>query len=719
MAESSSSTTTTAATKEVPLCSIVHFNDVYNIDKAPKFAHVLKEVKKDHAARFGDSSPLLVAFSGDFLSPSPMSTCTSGVHMLPVMNSFGIDVAALGNHDQDFGNAHCIDCFAQCNFPVLNANMFVGRIDDEEEEEEQVLMDALAQVASEPEQDKKLPLPLLGGAVPCRILTFEESKLKVGVVCASEDWTDLLPVPCEEGYTVLDAAATLQCLVTKLRPHVDLVIALTHSRLANDQRVCAQLREAAAGVDLLLGGHDHCHYAAVHDDTLLVKSGTDFEHLTLIDVYSASSCCCESESESELLSEPKISPLLEALTVSGPNATIFETKCHAETETETESKVKKSEKSEESGTTTRKLLRFAHRLLNVASKEVAVSADAEMSALFEELAGDFERKLRIPVGVVDVALDKRFSTVRSRECNAGNLIADVIRRAFKCDMVQICGGALRADLVYEAGRQWSMLDVMQLLPFEDPLVVLEMTGAGILDALENAVSGVPKLDGRFPHLSGARLVFDPALAPGSRVLKAWISRYDCEDGEDDVFDQVEAEQVYTVATREFMMKGGDGFTAFEQHCVSVLRDGECSFPMNFLMRNFFWAVQSVNDLIRLKRAGGRKESEVAAAGDDCDGDDVAGRVRAALELDAEVEARMQMLSLAPTPRRHSSVRFEELMPSALYESSSEGGTPGPPRESTPSTSSGAVVVEYDDRMDDMSIVGGASGTSGGICLNLS
>lgn len=44
-----------------------------------------------------------------------------------------------------------------------------------------------------------------------------------------------------------------------------------------------------------------------------------------------------------------------------------------------------------------------------------------------------------------------------------------------------------------------MRDLVNIVPMHDPLVVLEVSGEAIINALENAVSAYPKLEGRFPQ----------------------------------------------------------------------------------------------------------------------------------------------------------------------------------------------------------------------------
>lgn len=69
-----------------------------------------------------DDNPL-VLFSGDAFSPSSMSSVTLGSHMPPVLNSIGIRVACIGNHDFDLGLATCTNLVKECKFPWLMSNV--------------------------------------------------------------------------------------------------------------------------------------------------------------------------------------------------------------------------------------------------------------------------------------------------------------------------------------------------------------------------------------------------------------------------------------------------------------------------------------------------------------------------------------------------------------------------------------------------------------------
>lgn len=71
---------------------------------------------------FSNEIPLVV-FSGDAFNPSIMSTITMGKQMVPVLNSIGVHIAAVGNHDLDYGVENMSKLCGECNFPWLMANV--------------------------------------------------------------------------------------------------------------------------------------------------------------------------------------------------------------------------------------------------------------------------------------------------------------------------------------------------------------------------------------------------------------------------------------------------------------------------------------------------------------------------------------------------------------------------------------------------------------------
>lgn len=110
-------TTTTSSSssssRSIANTTFLHFNDVYNIEKAPCFITSLTNARNAKVQSKllpgktdgGNSSSIccvrrhskvITLFSGDAFSPSMMSTVLKGKQMIPVLNACNIDAACLG-----------------------------------------------------------------------------------------------------------------------------------------------------------------------------------------------------------------------------------------------------------------------------------------------------------------------------------------------------------------------------------------------------------------------------------------------------------------------------------------------------------------------------------------------------------------------------------------------------------------------------------------------
>ncbi|KAJ2328465.1 hypothetical protein GGI00_004184, partial [Coemansia sp. RSA 2681] len=156
----------------------------------------------------------------------------------------------------------------------------------------------------------------------------------------------------------------------------------------------------------------------------------------------------------------------------------------------------------------------------------AVPEDPEIKQMVDKIETHLSKALDKVVGYTTVEWDARSTVCRTQESNIGNLSADLMRLCYAEGVgVQIgllCGGAIRSDTVYPKGKV-QLRDIMEIFPFEDPVVVVKLTGDQIRRALENGVSKWPAQEGRFPQVSGIRFEFDPDREPGDRVTSIVIT----------------------------------------------------------------------------------------------------------------------------------------------------------------------------------------------------
>lgn len=180
----------------------------------------------------------------------------------------------------------------------------------------------------------------------------------------------------------------------------------------------------------------------------------------------------------------------------------------------------------------------------------SVTPDPESQAMVDGFQAKLDSELGVEIGTTEVVLDSRRNVVRGEESAMGNLIADALRDATGADIALANGGGIRGDTTYDAGKVLTRRDILTELPFGNVTTVTELPGSQVLAALENGVSQVETGAGRFLQLSGATIVYDPAAAPGARISEALIGG-----------EPLDVNKVYRVVTNDYIMGGGDGFTA--------------------------------------------------------------------------------------------------------------------------------------------------------------
>jgi 2',3'-cyclic-nucleotide 2'-phosphodiesterase (5'-nucleotidase family) len=249
------------------------------------------------------------------------------------------------------------------------------------------------------------------------------------------------------------------------------------------------LARAVEGIDLILGGHDHNAITYQEGETLIVKAGYDAHWLAAVDL--AVERLGEGADE-ELMVVP------------------------------------------------------AWRFLATAG----VEPDPEVGAVVGAYQARLDDELGEAVGTTAVLLDTRRGTVRSEESNFGNLIADAIRARTGAEIGLTNGGGIRGDRTYPPGTTLTRGDVLAELPFGNLAVLIELSGADLLAALENGVAEVEEGAGRFPQVSGLAFTFDPSRPRGSRIVEVTVGG-----------EPLDPAARYTVATNDYIYGGGDGYEA--------------------------------------------------------------------------------------------------------------------------------------------------------------
>ena len=184
--------------------------------------------------------------------------------------------------------------------------------------------------------------------------------------------------------------------------------------------------------------------------------------------------------------------------------------------------------------------------------DASVTPDPDIAARVAELAGPIEELKAKVVGDAPEFIEGDRSVCRAEECPMGNLVATAMLERVKEQGIDVAiqnGGGLRASI--DAGEV-TMGEVLTVLPFQNTLATFQLTGAGIVAALENGVSQVEEGAGRFPQVAGMTYAFDPAAEAGSRVSDVMVGGA-----------PIDPAATYGVVSNNYMRGGGDGYGVFE------------------------------------------------------------------------------------------------------------------------------------------------------------
>jgi len=272
------------------------------------------------------------------------------------------------------------------------------------------------------------------------------------------------------------------------------IVGLTHLDIAEDRELARDVK----GISLILGGHDHDPITFYEGDTLILKAGFDAHFLGVADLA-----------------------VRTRTTDKGPLTTVVPSEWRMVTTS-------------------------------------GVAPDPEVGARVKSYTDRLDADLNVVIGRTLGDLDSRKEVVRTRESTMGNLFADALRETLKADVAITNGGGLRGDVLHPAGTEIRRRDIFAEMPFGNVGVLLELTGAGLLAALENGVSRIEDKAGRFPQVSGVTFVYDLKAPAGSRIVEAKVGG-----------KPLDPVATYRIATSDYMLRGGDGYTPFTKGKVVI------------------------------------------------------------------------------------------------------------------------------------------------------
>ncbi len=108
--------------------------------------------------------------------------------------------------------------------------------------------------------------------------------------------------------------------------------------------------------------------------------------------------------------------------------------------------------------------------------------------------------------------------------------------------------------------------MLTVLPFGNIVTTLTVNGSELKAMLENGVSQMPGVAGRFPEVSGLCFTYDISAPAGSRVQSAVRQAADgsCTGPAVDLT----AGSSYKIAENDFMTSGGDGYPIYTSRATT-------------------------------------------------------------------------------------------------------------------------------------------------------
>ena len=192
---------------------------------------------------------------------------------------------------------------------------------------------------------------------------------------------------------------------------------------------------------------------------------------------------------------------------------------------------------------------------SVIEVDSTVAPDPDLRALELRYAAEMEANLSTVLATVATPLLNPDNASRTIETALGNFVADAYRAQHGTQIGWANGGGLRAEAT---GPDFTTRDAYAIAPFDNKVMAVQTTGAGIVSALEQATSRVETLGGGFPQVSGMSFAYSPTAPAGARVADVRVAG-----------QAIDPTATYSVAVTNYVFGGGDGVTGFAGSAIEV------------------------------------------------------------------------------------------------------------------------------------------------------
>jgi len=477
------------------------------------FARVATKIK---ALRNHVKNPL-VLHSGDALQGTLYYTLFKGNADIKLMNAVGFDAFELGNHEFDDGNTVLSHFLKQANFPVLAANIDFSQS------------------------------PELNGLVkPYLIKNIEGHQVALIGINTLKTLVSSQP---GNNLTFYNEIETANKMVQQLEKQgINKIILLTHYGYQQDQNLAQQV----AGIDVILGGDSH---TLLGDFTQLGLTSAGPYPTKITSPRGEPVCIAQAWQYAYLVGSLSVTfddkglvtecdghpILLVGNTFQQYDANGERKPVDAQTQAKIEAIIANNPQIDrvKPDSEIEKLLATYTKHLEKYSKEVIGQAAEDL--LHIRVPGPHSSGVQLPHGslIAPLVAEAFLEQLQSR-----NYAAQLV--------IQNAGGVrtdiLKGDITIETAYT--------LLPFQNTLYLLTLTGAEIKQVLEESLSNhfdKKGSTGAFPYAAGIRYTIEAKQPIYQRITRLEIRH-------DNNWSLIEQNKIYRVGVISYLAKGKDGYT---------------------------------------------------------------------------------------------------------------------------------------------------------------
>ncbi|MDQ3540034.1 MAG: 5'-nucleotidase C-terminal domain-containing protein, partial [Chloroflexota bacterium] len=465
----------------------------------------------DHFREESRDGELLLMGGDTFGATPPLSAFFDDRPAIEMLNAFGVDADAIGNHQFDISHEFLITRMIDQQYPSLSANL--------------VLQDGQEPLALA--TPGATPVPATGGPwLPST--RFEFNGVTVGVIgITTLDTPQVTRAGALGPYELIEPVPVIDAEAERLRSEgADVIVVVAHEgatagTVSEPTGPIVDIADASTGVDAMIGDHTNQQVVSLRGNgTLLTQNpgkGAVITRIRLVTNMETGELVYKTADYHRpwnigVTPEPVIQGRIDELTAD---------------------------------------------IEPILGEQVGV-ADAPIGRA-DQCGGETGRLCESVIGNV-VTDAMRFSYDSDfAVSNSGGIRADLT-----CPLDDNADDFCAADLEPNAITRGQVLGV---LPFGNVAVTLEINGAQLKELLEVGVAASPDESGGFPQVSGLCFSYNVDREPGDRVTSA-VRQADDGSCTGEAVDLTGA-STYTIISNDFSMAGGDDYPDFSARVTTL------------------------------------------------------------------------------------------------------------------------------------------------------